>query len=74
MASIKESFSTVAQKTITGDITFQDGVIMFRTEEMTEYETLTSQLGYFDGAFVKITFKQENKSEELPTNQVESEE
>jgi hypothetical protein len=74
MASIKESFSTVAQKTITADISFQDGIIMFRTEEMTEYEPLTSQLGYFDGAFVKITFKQENKSEELPTNEVDREE
>lgn len=74
MASIKESFSTVATKTITADIEIRGREFYFRTEEMVDFEPLADQMSYFNGAFVKISFKQENKSEELPTNEVETEE
>lgn len=73
MASIKESSSIVNQKTIKADITFVEGILMFRTEEMTDYAPLRPEINYFDGKFITMTFKEEIKSEELPEAEVAEE-
>ena len=70
MACIKESSSIVNKKDIKADIAFVNGILMFQTEEMTEYTPLQAELNYFDGKFVTMTFKEEIKSEELPQTEV----
>lgn len=73
MASIKTSSSTVNQKTIKADIAFKDGILMYRTEEMNDFEVLETEVKYFDGKFTTVTFKEEIKSEELPESEVAEE-